>query len=104
LVGWIRIGTNRRKIETPNKGDGTLVVGGRLYFSFHPKCSKLGTLLQRDANDEENEEKIQKILTVRLALKSLSTDLGAGVHVLEDGQLLVRIHLDQVLSKINDEF
>ncbi len=41
---------------------------------------------------------------MRLAIKSLATDLGAGVHVLEDGQLLVRIHLDKVLSKINDDF
>jgi hypothetical protein len=37
-------------------------------------------------------------------MKSQATDLGAGVHVLEDSQLLVGIHLDQVLSKINVDF
>jgi hypothetical protein len=36
-----------------NKGDGTPVLGGSLYFSFHPKWSKLCTLLQTDANDAE---------------------------------------------------
>jgi hypothetical protein len=49
-------------------------------------------------------EKKSKILTVRQAIKFLATDLGAGVHMLEDGQLFVRIHLDQVLSKMNDDF
>ncbi len=43
----------------------------RLYFSFHPKCSKLCPLLQRDANDKEMQE---KFLSARLAIKSLATD------------------------------
>jgi hypothetical protein len=61
LVGWIRIGKNRQKIETPNKGEWDIsMVGGCLNFSFHPKCRKLCTLLQTHANDAEMK-KIFKI-------------------------------------------
>jgi hypothetical protein len=31
--------------------------GGQFYFSFHPKCSELGTHLQKDANDAEMKKK-----------------------------------------------
>ena len=33
-----------------SKGDGTLLHRGGLYFIFHPKWSKLGTILQKGPN------------------------------------------------------
>ncbi len=49
------------------KGIGTSLHGGCLYFRFCQKWSKLGTLLQIDANEiEMNEEKSHNFLTVLL--------------------------------------
>jgi hypothetical protein len=78
---WQKTPENINKLT---KGMGHQWWGGQFYFSFPPKCSKLRTVLQMDDNDAEMKKKF-KFLTVRLAIKSLATDLGAGVHVLEDG-------------------
>jgi hypothetical protein len=40
-----------------NKEIGAPLVGECLYFSFHPKWSKLCTLLQTYANDAEMKKK-----------------------------------------------
>jgi hypothetical protein len=35
------------------------ITGGSLYSSLHQKWSKLGTLFQKNVNEEDNEENIQ---------------------------------------------
>jgi hypothetical protein len=42
---------------------GTSLHGGSLFFSFHLKWSKLGTLLQTDANEADMKKKF-KILHI----------------------------------------
>jgi hypothetical protein len=41
------------------KGMGTSLHAGSLYFSFHQKWCKLGTLLQTDASEAEMSKKFQ---------------------------------------------
>jgi hypothetical protein len=102
LVGWIRID---KKIAAKNKsvykgdGDSNILV-------FIPNAAKYAHFFRQMPmmkKIRKNSKNVDSAPSYKI-LKSLATDLGAGVHVLEDGQLLVGIHLDQVLSKINDDF
>jgi hypothetical protein len=43
--------------QDAQKGRGVFLHGGILQFSFHQKWSKLGTLLQTDANETEINKK-----------------------------------------------
>ncbi len=56
----------RKQKSSVFKGRGSLLHWGSLYFSFHRKWSKLGTLVQKESNETEMKKKF-KILTVRLA-------------------------------------
>jgi hypothetical protein len=44
------------------RGRGTSLHGGSFYLSFHQKWSKLGTLLQTDANEAEIKKKNKNFL------------------------------------------
>jgi hypothetical protein len=54
---WQKTPENINKLT---KGMGHQWWGGQFYFSFPPKCRKLRTVLQRDANDEEMKKKFKK--------------------------------------------
>jgi hypothetical protein len=41
------------------KGKGSFLHWGSLYFSFHQKWSKLGTLVQKDAKEAEMKKKFK---------------------------------------------